>query len=110
MAGETRGTRSDQSSGYAGDLFLQLAEDGRLRMNPDLADRMIADLERTLAVLNARMRMIRVWRSASVDAEFTDAVMDAVFQEQTCPGQLERAVIELPKYLEALRLARQVSP
>jgi hypothetical protein len=96
---------SDQSSGYAGDLFLRLAVDGRLRMDPDQAGRVIADLERTLSVVRARLRLIEAWRLAPVDAECAGGTMDAVFQEQMCPGQLEEAAIELPKYVEALRRA-----
>jgi hypothetical protein len=99
---------SDQSSGYAGDLFLRLAADGRLRMDPDQAGRVIADLERTLAAVHARLRLIEAWRLAPADAERAGGTMDAVFQEQVCPGQLEAAAVELPKYLEALRRARRL--
>jgi hypothetical protein len=98
---------------FAGELFLALATEGRLVVDSGRADQLIADLEQTLAVLSARLRMLEVWHQRSVPAieklplEVADPVVDAVFAEQLAPGRLERAAEELPKYLAALKVARR---
>jgi hypothetical protein len=96
---------------FAGELFLNLAEEGRLVVDAGRADEAIAGLERTLAQIRARLRVIRIWQQVpaqrvdELPAELVQDVVDAVFVDQLAPGQLERAAAELPKYIEALRLA-----
>jgi hypothetical protein len=98
---------------FAGELFLALATEGRLVVESDRADRLIADLEQTLAVLRARLRVLEVWHQHPAPAieklppEVADSIVDAVFAEQLAPGRLERAAEELPKYLAALKVARR---
>ncbi|AGZ38806.1 hypothetical protein [Actinoplanes friuliensis] len=104
------------SGDFAGDLFLTLATEGRLVLDPVNADEVIAGLERTLAMIRARLRVIRIWQQLPVqqlDAlppELRQDVVDAVFVDQLAPGRLESAVAELPKYIEALRRARGLLP
>jgi hypothetical protein len=101
---------------FAGDLFLTLAAEGRLVLDPVSADEIIAGLERTLAMIRARLRVIRLWeqlpdrRLDELPGALADDVVDAVFVDQLAPGQLQRAVDELPKYIEALRQARGLLP
>ena len=96
---------------FAGELFLHLAAEGRLVVDAGRADEAIAGLERTLAQVRARLRVIRIWqqvpaqRIAELPAELVQDVVDAVFVDQLAPGQLERAAAELPKYIAALRTA-----
>jgi hypothetical protein len=118
----TRGTevsrrRGGQMSGdesslpFAGELFLDLAEEGRLVVDAVRAEEVIAGLECTLAQIRARLRVIRIWRQlpaqriGELPAELVQDVVDAVFTDQLAPGQLERAAAELPKYIAALRRA-----
>lgn len=96
---------------FAGELFLDLATDGRLVVDAVRADEVIAGLQSTLAQIRARLRVIRIWeqlpaqRVGELPAELVQDVVDAVFVDQLAPGQLERAAAELPKYIEALRRA-----
>lgn len=105
--------RDEADSEFAGELFLNLAEQGRLVVDAGRADRLIADLEETLAVLRARLRMLEVWRAHHTPAietlppDVADSVVDAVFADQLAPGRLERASRELPKYVAALKAARR---
>ncbi len=96
---------------FAGELFLNLAAEGRLVVDARRADEAIAGLESTLAQIRARLRVIRIWQQVpdpKVD-ELPEAlardVVDAIFVDQLAPGHLERAATELPKYIEALRRA-----
>jgi len=101
---------------FAGELFLSLAAEGRLVVDAGRADEAIAGLERTLAQVRARLRVIRIWqqqpaqRVGELPAELVQDVVDAVFVDQLAPGQLERAAAELPKYIEALRRASAARP
>jgi hypothetical protein len=105
---------ADPHGDFAGELFLRLADQGRLVVDAERADRLIADLEGTMVLLAARLHVLRSWqRSPSslddVDPALADTVVDALFADQLAPGRLERAVRELPKYLAALRIARRES-
>jgi hypothetical protein len=101
---------------FAGDLFLTLATEGRLVLDPASADEIIAGLERTLAMIRARLRVIRLWeqlpdrRLDELPDVLVPDIVDAVFVDQLAPGQLQRAATELPKYIEALRRARGLLP
>jgi len=102
-------------SAFAGELFLKLAAEGRLVVDDETADEVIAELQRTLSQIRSRLRVIRIWhrRPAGRLAELPDGVardvVDAVFAEQIAPGRLERAEAELPKYIEAFRRARRAA-
>jgi hypothetical protein len=102
----------DPSFPFAGDLFLRLAAEKRLRLDAAQADDIIASLAETLAVVHARLRLLRVWQ-APHDGDLTDLsdeaardVFHVMFLDQVRPGQLEQAADEIPKYIEALRRAR----
>jgi len=95
--------------GFAGELFLTLATEGRLVLDPCAADDAIAGLERTLDVLLARLQLVRTWEHEPHPpaGDLAPGVVDAVFAEQLAPGRIEQAVRELPKYIHALHLARR---
>jgi hypothetical protein len=98
---------------FAGELFLTLATEGRLVVDSDRADELIADLEHTLAILQDRLRVLEIWHRHPAPAveklppELTEAAVDAVFADQLAPGRLAQAAVELPKYVAALRAARR---
>jgi hypothetical protein len=98
---------------FAGELFLTLANEGRLVVDSERADELIAELERTLDILQARLRVLEVWHqhpSPAVErlpAELAETAVDAVFADQLAPGRLAEAAVELPKYLAALKVARR---
>jgi hypothetical protein len=106
----------DPSEAFAGDLFLKLAEQGRLVLDAEQADQVIADLEETMNLVNARVRLLQLWRRLSgpvlddLDPDVERTVIDTVFAEQLVPGRLEEALRELPKYVEALKVARRAVP
>lgn len=101
---------------FAGELLRNLALEGRLVIDRVRADEVICGLERTLAQVRSRMQVIQLWQQipARRFAELPDAlaqhVVDAVFVDQLAPGQLEQAAVELPKYIEAIRLASATPP
>jgi hypothetical protein len=104
------------ASPVAGELFLLLATEGRLVLDEASADEVIAGLERTLALIRARLRVMRIWhqqpagRVEELPDEVARDVVDAVFTDLMAPGQLEQAATELPKYIEAIRRARRPQP
>lgn len=93
--------------------MLSLAEDGRLVLDVADADELIAGIECTLSLLRLRERDLQAWRQPSrrqrcwSDPFVEQLVFDAAFAEQIAPGRLEAALRELPKYLDAFRIARQ---
>ena len=101
---------------FAGELFLTLAAEGRLVVDAVQADEMIESLRQTLGMITARLYVLRAWQhlpAPTVDdlaPDVMQSVVDAVFVDQLAPGQLERAVAELPKYIEALTVARRLLP
>jgi hypothetical protein len=98
---------------FAGELFLTLAAEGRLVLDAAAADPVIAGLEQTLEAVARRLELLTVWRrnpGIPIDClppELAASLTDTAFADQLTPGRLERAVEELPKYIEALRLARR---
>jgi hypothetical protein len=98
---------------FAGELFRALAAQGRLVVDADVADALISGLQQSLDVLTAQVRLVRMWHTMAsprldgLPAPAASSVVDAVFTDQLAPGHLERAVAELPKYIDALRLARR---
>ncbi|MGA5300908.1 hypothetical protein ACPCHT_13325 [Nucisporomicrobium flavum] len=107
---------AESSAPFAGELFLTLAAEGRLVVDPVRADQAIAGLERTLSLIRARLRILRIWQHSppqrvdELPDELANDVVDAMFADQLAPGRLEQAVTELPKYIEALRRARGRRP
>jgi hypothetical protein len=98
---------------FAGELFLALAMEERLVIDGPRADEILAELERTLALIRSRLRVMRIWhqqpagRVEELPDELAQDIVDVVFADQMVPGQLERAAVELPKYIEAIRRARR---
>jgi hypothetical protein len=101
---------------YAGELFLALAAEGRLVLDPALADPVIAHLEATVREVDDRVERLDRWRrrpepvTAAPARVIDQRVTDVVFADQIAPGQLEQAQRELPKYLAAFKIARRPSP
>jgi hypothetical protein len=101
---------------FAGDLFLELAAKGWLVVEPAEAERVIAGLQRTLDVLRSRVRRLEVSRKLrdaagdDIDPDVGRLVVDMVFAEQVTAGTWERALVELPKYIEAFRIAARNAP
>jgi hypothetical protein len=106
---------NDVPEPYAGDLFMSLASEGRLVVDAVRADELIADLERTLDRITTRLRLVKIWQQIPEPAVddlpdvLSQSVVDAVFVDQLAPGQLEKAVLELPKYILALQVARRLA-
>lgn len=96
----------------AGDLFRTLAVQGRLVVEAERADTLIRGLQQTLDVLTARLRLVHRWQAGAtprlddLPPRLAPAVVDTLFADQLAPGRLEHVVAELPKYIDALRLAR----
>ena len=107
---------SESATTFAGELFLTLAAEGRLVVDASQADEIIEGLERTLEMITARQRVLRIWQQLpgpvmdTLAPDMVQAVVDTVFVDQLVPGQLEQAVRELPKYIEALKVARRLLP
>jgi hypothetical protein len=103
----------EPGSPFAGELFLTLATEGRLVVDADEADRALAGLQRSLDTVHARLAASRRWydcadrRVTALCGEGAEDLVDGVFIGQIAPGLLERAAVELPKYIEALRMARR---
>jgi hypothetical protein len=106
----------DPADTFAGDLFLALAAEGRLVLDSERADQVIADLEETMNLVSTRVRLLELWRRLSgpvlddLDPDVERTVIDAVFADQLAPGRLEEAMRELPKYVEAFKAARRSAP
>ena len=97
---------------FAGEVFLTLAAEGRLHIDSATADGIIAELEETLALVRNDLRVLEICQSvprrlvADLPEGIADAVIETMFRDQVSPGRLAEAARELPKYIEALRLAR----
>ncbi len=93
---------------FAGEVILGLAADGRLRVDRERADRLIAELETTLTGVRNRLGLVAEWQRLPLPrtGELSGELVDAAFLDQLSPGKLERALEELPKYIRALQLAR----
>lgn len=102
----------DEDFPFVGDLLLALAVDGRLVLDPALADDVIADLERTVELVTAQLCRAELARRLppAVLRELLPAterlVVDAAFVEQVSPGRFERFLDELGKYVRAFKIAR----
>jgi hypothetical protein len=106
----------DPDEAFAGDLLLALAAEGRLVLDADRADEVIAGLQETLNLLAARVRLLELWDRLSgpvlddLDPDVERTVIDTVFADQLAPGRLREALRELPKYVEAFKEARRTAP
>lgn len=112
--------RSDDGAGveprgtvepFAGDLFLRLATEGWLVVSPEQAESVIADLEHTLAEVRALLRKTELSRTlrdaahADVAPEVDRLIVDCAFAGQIAADRWEQALVELPKYIQAFRIA-----
>ncbi|WP_433260259.1 hypothetical protein ACQPZF_23665 [Actinosynnema sp. CS-041913] len=96
---------------FAGDVLLRLAREGWLVMPPEQAERVIAELEWTLKLVRARMRRAELSRKlrdvagGDIDPAVDRLAFDAAFDGLVASGAWEQALDELPKYIEAFRIA-----
>jgi hypothetical protein len=97
------------ADGFAGDLFLALARNGSLVLDPGQAANVIADLQDTLEVVRDRMRVLASRTPGDHHHLASQHTVDALFTELLAPGQMERALDQLPKYIQALRIAGRLS-
>jgi hypothetical protein len=97
----------DGAEPFAGDLFLRLAARGWLVVSPEQAERAVAELERTLAEVRALLRRAELARRLldTEDPDLDRLVVDCAFAGQLGADRWERALVELPKYIEAFRIA-----
>jgi hypothetical protein len=97
--------------GFAGDLFLRLAGEGWLVVTPEQAAPVIADLERTLAEVRTRLRKAELSMTlleaagTNADPDVDRLIVECAFAGQIAADRWEQAIVELPKYIEAFRLA-----
>lgn len=103
--------RSDSGDGlepFAGDRFLRLAESGWLVVSPRQADRVVAELTETLAEVQVRLRKAELSRrllATDVASDVDRLVVDCAFAGQLAADRWEQALVELPKYIRAFRIA-----
>jgi hypothetical protein len=93
---------------FAGDLFLRLAGEGWLVVPPDQAAPVIAELEDTLAAVRVLLRkaeLSRRLRGAEVDPDVDKLILECAFAGQVSADRWEQALVELPKYIQAFRMA-----
>ncbi|TDV54788.1 hypothetical protein [Actinophytocola oryzae] len=93
---------------FAGDLFLRLARDGWLVVPPEQAAQVVVDLEHTLAEVRASLRraeLSRQLRGADVDPDVDRLIVECAFAGQLGADRWEQALVELPKYIQAFRMA-----
>lgn len=98
----------DESAGaLAGDLVLRLAGDGQLVLGIDAAQRVIGDIELTLAVVEKRRAEVASIGGGSEGRanEIGQEAVDLGFAEVVDPRRIHTALEELLKYLAAFRLA-----
>ncbi|WP_051386382.1 hypothetical protein [Actinokineospora inagensis] len=99
------------AEGFAGELFLQLADRGWLVVEPEVGRRVIAELRGTLEAVRDRVRLAELSRrlretaGVELSPEEDQVAVDSVFAEQIAAGRWEQALVELPKYIEAFRRA-----
>lgn len=96
------------TDGFAGELFLTLATEGRLVVDARQADELIAGLQRALCSVETRLRLAE--QCPEKAGGESQELVDAVFMEQIAPGHLRRAADQIPKYIESLRRARRERP
>ena len=94
---------------FAGDLVLRLADEGWLVLPPEQAERLIAEIERTLADVRSCLRRAELSRKlldvADIAADVDRLVVDSAFMGQIAADRWEQALVELPKYIQAFRIA-----
>ncbi|MBP2477541.1 hypothetical protein JOF53_006413 [Crossiella equi] len=90
--------------GLAGDLFLRLASDGLLAVEPAQAGQIMDDLLRTLDSVHLLLRHSEDTRPESAADWLIPGSRDSP-PELNMPS-LEAAQRELPKYIEAFRIVR----
>ncbi|OLF17596.1 hypothetical protein [Actinophytocola xanthii] len=96
---------------FAGDLVLRLATEGWLVMSAEQAQGAVDDLEWTLAEIRSRLRKaelsrrLREMSGENVSPDVDCLVIRSAFAGQIAAERWERALVELPKYIQAFRIA-----
>lgn len=89
---------------FAGDLLLRLAVEGWLVISREEAERVVAELESTLAQVRARLRP-SARPAGHLPSDVDTPSVDSAFAGQIAADRWEQALVELPKYIQALRIA-----
>lgn len=97
----------ESAQALAGDLVLQLAGDGQLILGIEAAQRVIDDIELTLAVIERRRgEVASIGGREGCDANtIGQEAVDLCFAETVDLDRIRTALEELPKYLSAFRIA-----
>jgi hypothetical protein len=94
---------------FAGDLVLRLATEGWLVLPPDQAERVIAELVETLTEVRACLRRaelsLKLLGTADIAPDVGRLVVNCAFAGQIAADRWTQALVELPKYIEAFRIA-----
>jgi hypothetical protein len=91
---------------FAGDLVLRLAEEGWLVLPPEQAERLVTELERALDDVRSCLRNAELsFKLLGTGDEVDQLVVDCAFAGQISADRWEQALVELPKYIRAFRIA-----
>ncbi|MFD8500233.1 hypothetical protein [Amycolatopsis sp. NPDC059657] len=91
---------------FDGDLLLALAVEGRLVLDAELADCVVAELRRTEAIVHGRLAALG---GPGAVAGLDQETVDLRFAEVAEPGRLRAALAQLPRYIAAFEQATRVS-
>lgn len=104
-------TSRDHAERFDGDLFIRLAAEGWLVMRAEQAEQVIAELESTLERIRSLLRNVelaqklRELADTDVLSQVDSLVVESVFMGQISADRWEQALVELPKYIRAFRIA-----
>lgn len=94
---------------FDGDFLLALAVEGRLVLDAELADCVVAQLRRTESIVHGRLDALAQAGGPEAMAGLDRETVDLRFAEVAEPGRLRAALAELPRYIAAFEQATRVS-